>query len=42
MHQKNRFELLIERALSNLHKRLEAQIGVLNVSTVEVIRPDQF
>ncbi len=32
----------IERALKALHELLEAQIGVLNVSTVEVLRPDRF
>ncbi len=32
----------IQRALTELHKLLEAQIGVLSVSTVDVLRPDRF
>lgn len=32
----------IEKALAALHKLLEAQIGVLSVSTVDVLRPDLF
>ncbi len=32
----------IEKALAELHKLLEAQIGVLSVTTVDVLRPDRF
>lgn len=32
----------IEKALVNLHKLLDQQIGVLSVSSVEVLRPELF
>jgi PII-like signaling protein len=32
----------IDRALVELHELIEAQIGVLSVSAVEVLRPDRF
>ena len=32
----------IDRAVADLHKLLEAQIGILSVSTVEVLRPERF
>ena len=32
----------IDRALVDLQDLLDAQIGVLSVSTVEVLRPDRF
>lgn len=32
----------IEKALAELHRLLDDRIGVLSVSTVDVLRPDRF